>query len=57
MRLLDLFYKGGETIRGFNRRGFGPRDLTTSDALGGTTFWAATAEVRFPLRSCPTISA
>ncbi|MGI9426104.1 MAG: outer membrane protein assembly factor BamA [Hyphomicrobiaceae bacterium] len=49
VRLLDLFYKGGETIRGFDRSGFGPRDLTTDDALGGKTFWAATAEVRFPL--------
>ena len=27
VRLLDLFYKGGETIRGFDRAGFGPRDL------------------------------
>lgn len=49
VRLLDLFYKGGETIRGFDQSGFGPRDLTTGDALGGQTFWAATAEVRFPL--------
>ena len=49
VRLLDLFYKGGETIRGFDKSGIGPRDLTTGDALGGSTFWAATAEVRFPL--------
>ena len=49
VRLLDLFYKGGETIRGFDKAGIGPRDLGTGDALGGTTFWAATAEVRFPL--------
>ncbi len=27
VRLLDLFYKGGETIRGFDRAGLGPRDL------------------------------
>ena len=26
VRLLDLFYKGGETIRGFYMAGFGPRD-------------------------------
>ncbi len=49
VRLLDLFYKGGETVRGFDRAGLGPRDLKTNDALGGATFWAATAEVRFPL--------
>ena len=27
VRLIDMFYKGGETIRGFNRGGVGPRDL------------------------------
>ena len=53
VRLLDLFYKGGETIRGFDRAGFGPRDLLTGDALGGSTYWAATAEVRFPLPFIP----
>jgi outer membrane protein insertion porin family len=49
VRLLDLFYKGGETIRGFERAGFGPRDTLTDDALGGATYWSTTAEVRFPL--------
>jgi outer membrane protein insertion porin family len=53
VRLIDLFYKGGETIRGFNRGGFGPRDLNTDDALGGSSFWATTAEVRFPLPLIP----
>jgi outer membrane protein insertion porin family len=53
VRLIDLFYKGGETVRGFNRGGFGPRDLLTDDALGGSTFWATTAEVRFPLPFVP----
>ncbi|MEN2494685.1 MAG: Outer membrane protein assembly factor BamA [Hyphomicrobiaceae bacterium hypho_1] len=49
VRLLDLFYKGGELIRGFDKAGLGPRDSNSGDALGGTTFWGATAEVRFPL--------
>jgi len=53
VRLIDLYYKGGETIRGFNRGGFGPRDLLTGDALGGDTFWAATAEVRYPFPFVP----
>ena len=53
VRLLDLYYKGGETIRGFDRSGIGPRDLVTGDALGGKTFWATTAEVRFPLPFIP----
>jgi outer membrane protein insertion porin family len=53
VRLLDLFYKGGETIRGFGRSGIGPRDLNTGDALGGKTYWSATAEIRFPLPFVP----
>jgi len=53
VRLTDLYYRGGETIRGFDRGGFGPRDLRTNDAIGGTTFWATTAEVRFPLPFIP----
>jgi outer membrane protein insertion porin family len=53
VRLLDLYYKGGETIRGFDKSGIGPRDSITGDALGGKTFWASTAEVRFPLPFIP----
>ena len=53
VRLTDLYYKGGETIRGFDRAGFGPRDLLTNDALGGTTYWAVTAELRFPFPFIP----
>ena len=52
VRLLDVFYRGGETIRGFEKSGFGPRDLaaaTNQDALGGKSYWAVNAEVRFPL--------
>ena len=56
VRLLDTFFRGGETIRGFDRAGYGPRDITpggNNDALGGQTYWAATAEVRFPLPYVP----
>ena len=53
VRIMDLFFKGGETVRGFNRSGYGPRDSLTGDALGGRTFWSATAEVRFPLPFIP----
>ena len=53
VRLIDMFYKGGETIRGFDRGGFGPRDLLTNDALGGSTYWSATAELRFPIPFIP----
>ena len=53
MRLIDLFFKGGETVRGFDRAGYGPRDLSTGDALGGAMYWATTAEVRFPIPFVP----
>ena len=53
IRLTDLYYRGGETIRGFDRGGFGPRDLKTGNSIGGTTYWAATAEVRFPFPFIP----
>lgn len=53
VRVLDLYFKGGETIRGFDRAGYGPRDTFTGDALGGKSYWAATAEVRFPLPFVP----
>ena len=51
--LTDLFFRGGETIRGFNKSGYGPRDIQTGDALGGKTFWAANAEIRFPFPLIP----
>ncbi len=51
--LTDLFFRGGETIRGFNKSGYGPRDGQTNDALGGKTFWAVNTEVRFPLPLIP----
>ena len=53
VRLLDQFYKGGETIRGFDRLGIGARDVNTSDSLGGHTYYVGTAEVRFPLPLVP----
>ncbi len=55
VRLIDLFFRGGETIRGFDSSGFGPRDIGSSsnDSLGGKTFWAATAELRFPIPLLP----
>ena len=53
VRLLDMFYKGGETVRGFDRLGIGARDLATDDSLGGQTYYVGTAEVRFPLPLVP----
>lgn len=56
VRLLDSFFKGGETVRGFENSGFGPRDTGptgTGDALGGNIFVAGTAEVQFPVPLLP----
>ncbi len=54
VRLLDSFFKGGETVRGFDISGIGPRDLSgNQDALGGQKYWSATAEIRFPLPFIP----
>ena len=53
LRVLDHFFQGGETIRGFESRGFGPRDSVTGEPLGGTTYVNATAEVQFPMPFLP----
>ena len=70
VRMTDLFFKGGETIRGFERAGYGPRDacedpthrqayrpLHARTPSAVKLFWATTAEVRFPFPSFPTVSA
>lgn len=50
---VDAFFKGGETIRGFDTAGIGPRDRDSRDALGGKIFYAGTVEVRFPIPFVP----
>ena len=47
----DRYFLGGDTLRGFETAGIGPRDLTTTkaDALGGNYFYRGTAELAFPL--------
>ncbi|MCP4185698.1 MAG: outer membrane protein assembly factor BamA [Hyphomicrobiales bacterium] len=52
-RVLDNFRQGSHDIRGFDSYGFGPRDPVTDDALGGMTYFNATAEVQFPLPLIP----
>jgi outer membrane protein insertion porin family len=49
VRLFDRFFLGGDTLRGFEFAGVGPRDRTTEDALGGNLLYTGTAELRFPL--------
>lgn len=49
VRINQRFFSGGNEIRGFANSGIGPRDTSTRDALGGNNYYAATAELRFPL--------
>ncbi len=49
VRVSDSFFKGGDSIRGFDQSGIGPRITGTGEALGGKTFVVANAEVEFPL--------
>lgn len=53
VRILDLFFRGGDAVRGFDSSGIGPRDLTTGDALGGKIYAASTLELRFPFPQLP----
>lgn len=55
LNILDGFFKGPELVRGFEPAGIGPRDLGSNfrDALGGTQYWSATAELQFPLSFMP----
>jgi outer membrane protein insertion porin family len=55
VQVLDNFYRGGETIRGFASYGYGARYLgnVSNYAIGGTTYYNVTAELQFPLPLLP----
>jgi outer membrane protein insertion porin family len=55
LRIVDTFFKGPDLVRGFASSGLGPRDITTSryDALGGTHYFGASAELQFPVPFVP----
>ena len=56
LRMLDHFQMGPNLVRGFAPAGIGPRDITfgtTNDALGGTTYFGASAEVQVPFFFLP----
>lgn len=58
---IDQFFMGPELVRGFQTAGIGPRDFAianavpgrTADAVGGTMYWGASAEVTFPISFLP----
>lgn len=49
VRINDRYFVGGDSLRGFEVGGIGPRDKLTRDALGGNKFYTASAELKFPL--------
>jgi outer membrane protein insertion porin family len=49
IQINERYFLGGNTFRGFEKYGVGPRDLTTDDSLGGKQFYRGTAELTFPL--------
>jgi outer membrane protein insertion porin family len=49
LRINERYFLGGSTLRGFRQAGVGPRDIQTSDSLGGDYFYRGTAEMSFPL--------
>ncbi|WP_305187146.1 outer membrane protein assembly factor BamA [Reyranella sp.] len=53
IRLNNLFFLGGDNLRGFAVAGVGPRDAGTTDALGGQYFYTTTTELSFPLYGIP----
>jgi outer membrane protein insertion porin family len=54
--LLNSFFGGPTMVRGFAPNGFGPRDLTpgtTMDNVGGSMYWATTAELQSAIPGVP----
>jgi len=54
--LMNSFCGGPTMMRGFAPNGFGPRDLspgTTMDNVGGSMYWATTAELQSAIPGVP----
>jgi outer membrane protein insertion porin family len=54
--LINSFFGGPSMVRGFAPNGFGPRDLTpgtTMDNVGGSLYWATTAELQSNIPGVP----
>lgn len=47
VKIAQRFFIGGDTLRGFQTAGIGPRD--GNDSLGGKYFYTTTGEISFPL--------
>ncbi len=54
--LMNSFFGGPTMVRGFAPNGFGPRDITpgtTMDNVGGSMYWATTAELQSAIPGVP----
>jgi outer membrane protein insertion porin family len=54
--LMSSFFGGPQLVRGFAVNGFGPRDVTagtTMDNIGGSRYWATSAELQAPIPGLP----
>lgn len=49
IKISNRFFLGGDTFRGFERGGIGPRDTLSDDALGGNAYYVVDAQAQFPL--------
>jgi outer membrane protein insertion porin family len=48
-RIIDRFFLGGDSLRGFQTAGVGPHAIVGGDSLGGRFMWTESQELRFPL--------
>lgn len=56
LNVFEHLYLGGETVRGFDTKGIGPRTFsgtTNVDAVGGTTYFNASAQLSAPFPAVP----
>lgn len=55
VRLLDMYYRGGDLVRGFAPSGIGPHDALSrnADALGGTTYVGTSLAAQFDVPLVP----
>ncbi len=51
--IVDRFFLGGDTLRGFADGGVGPHDKLTGDSIGGRVMWTQTTELHYPLPVSP----
>jgi outer membrane protein insertion porin family len=45
----ERFFVGGNTFRGFDNSGIGPRDIDSDDALGGNRYYRGSVELQMPI--------